>query len=109
MKPRTMVELRCATQANANAAASAVTLFATGKAIYTQDTPPTVVDVEGVWMMHADIRFMTRVDADLYRTQIAAEMASNNKILAGSRVTTHNCDHDSVVNTNCVIDTVATK
>lgn len=109
MKPRTQVFLRCSSATNANNVRTAVAGFLTGKDVFAQDTPPTTTPVDdAVSGVTLDVRFNNQVDADLLQTQIVTNWASNTRVLAGSRVQTHQCRHDEGIGF-CTVDAVAVK
>lgn len=103
-----MLELRCSTSANANNVRNTVTNFLVGKDIFAQDTASLSQQDESGWIVRADIRFNSRADADLLRTQLVTNWATNTRVLAGSRVHTHDCRHDEGIGF-CTVDSEAVK
>lgn len=108
MKPRTMVELRCSTSANANNVRTVVANFLAGKNIFAQDRAPLAIQDDTGWLVMADVRFNARGDADTLRSQIQTNWATNARVLTGSKVTTHDCRHDEGQGF-CTVDTQAVK
>jgi hypothetical protein len=110
VKARTTIELLHSTNANASATLTSVQGLLAGKVLFAQDAIPAIaVSESGQFVVRGDTRFMVRAVADTYRLAVVTLWTGNNKILAGSRVTTHNCSHDDVPATPCVIDASAVK
>ncbi len=108
MKYRTRVEIRCSSLTNANNVRTTVANFLAGKSIFAQDKAPVAVQEGSEFFVRADIRFNTRGDADTLRTQIVTNWTTNSRVLASSRINTHNCGHDEGQGL-CTIDAESVK
>lgn len=97
-KRRVKIELLVSSQADGQTIASAITSAIAGKSLFAQDAPIAVEqDENGTWRVVASIRFNVLSDADAWLNDVKSKWTSGalkNKILAGSAVSIHNCNHD---------------
>jgi hypothetical protein len=104
----TILAVRCSNQTNANTLVTGVTNQLVNKQVAQIEQPVVAALEDGAWTVRGIVRFGNRADADAWHATAAAEFGTN-KILTGSRITTHNCAHDEGTTTPCVVDTVASK
>ena len=104
MKPRTQVEIKCATQAHADEIAATVNTLLGARDIFIQDVPAIAVQYpDQTYGVVCHIRFNSQADADQVRTALRTHWLTNPRILTGSRVHTHRCRHDEGIG-DCSID-----
>jgi len=113
VKPRVQFELRCSA-ADAVTVRDALATELAGRPTFTVDIAPLSERVPGetIWLVRCHARFAALVDAQSWYDRIVNRWGSGplaGRILAASRVSLHNCTHDDLVPSPCVLSSQAVK
>lgn len=113
MKGRAYIKIVCANQSDANAVRDDLTTWLQARADrwLVEGRDPVALLVRGIWMVFADCAFTARLGADELLARVQARWTSGPiaaRILVGSTVRLHNCNHDTGIGF-CTFDTTITK